>query len=227
MSDKTFRVRIKEEASDFASIYAGHLAAYKARLAANVNGTPGPWQSTFDIPFESSIKRYLAQHPEEKGDFKPSSMHDAVIDTIHELGLEELHLGAIKYSDFRITVALELGLLTVDDLAPLYVLPEKDQRSLEMGPVTRNKPDRSDPFFWRTLLEIFCRAYIASRGRRPWTLTDKIDLAFDLDEIRREVFDGRWDKDAVLKVLATKDPYKKSTHRVFPQHLGRESGKIG
>ena len=86
--------------------------------------------------------------------------------------------------------------------------PRKDQRSLEMGPVTRAKPDRGDPFFWRALLEIFCRAYIASRGRRPWPLTRKVDLAFDLDEIRRTLPNGNWNKDDVLEVLRNKEPYK-------------------
>ena len=90
-----------------------------------MNGSLNPWDYTFAIPFEDSIKRYLARHPEEKGDFKSSSMHDAVIATIHELGLEELHLGAITYRDPRVSAALDLGLLTVDDLAPLYVLSEK------------------------------------------------------------------------------------------------------
>jgi hypothetical protein len=212
MGDKTFRDRIEEEVCDFAPIYASYLAAYKARVEArhaeNEQGCFSGWDHAFAIPFDSSTKRYLAEHPEEENDFKSSSMHDAVIATIHELGLEELRLGAISGGDPRINLALDLGLLTVDDLAPLYVLPNEDQRSLGMGPITRAKPERDDPFFYRTLLEIFCRAYIASRGRRPWPLARKIDLAFDLDDIRRTLPDKKWNKKAVLKILREKDPYK-------------------
>jgi hypothetical protein len=214
MGDKTFRKRIEEEVGDFAAIYAGHLAAYKARLKAldeaNVNGPLNSWHHTFDIPFEKSSELYLLKRKrtKKKSALKPSSMHSAVIDTIHELGLEDLRLGAINVRDPRISAALDLGLLTVDDLAPLYVKSKKDQRLLGMGPVTRATLNRGDPFFWRALLEILCRAYIASRGRRPWPLTRKVDLAFDLDEIRRTLPGGKWNKDKVLKVLRTKEPYK-------------------
>jgi hypothetical protein len=53
MSDKTFRKRIKEEVGDFEAIYAGHLAAYKARLEAldaeaEARGPLPPWHYTFD-----------------------------------------------------------------------------------------------------------------------------------------------------------------------------------
>jgi hypothetical protein len=106
MADKTFRKRIEEEVRDFAAIYAGQLAAYKGRLEAydadeNVRSTLNPWHHTFDIPFEKSSELYLLKRKrtKKKSALKPSTMHDAVIDTIHELGLEELHLGAINIRD--------------------------------------------------------------------------------------------------------------------------------
>jgi hypothetical protein len=99
MSEKTFRDRIVEEVRDFTTIYAGFLAAYNAALKdfhadeANKGQSLGPWHYMFDIPFESSTKRYLAQHPEER---QLPAKHNEIIATIHELGLEELHLGAIS-----------------------------------------------------------------------------------------------------------------------------------
>jgi hypothetical protein len=210
MGNKSFRERIEEEISNFPAIYAEFVEAHNRYVDRNMEeGLLNSWAHTFEVPFENSVKQHLAENPEALAKEFPSySKHATVIATIQELRLHELRLGAISYADPRITVALELGLLDVDDLAPLYLLSEEEQRSLGMGPIRRAEADRSDPFFWRTMLEIFCRAYIASRGRRPWPLTRKIDLAFDLDEIRQTLPNERWNKKAVLKVLRDKEPYK-------------------
>jgi hypothetical protein len=205
MGDKSFRVRIKEEATNFATIYADFVEAHKRYVdsTGNQEGTLNAWYHAFEVPFESSVKAHLAKHPEEKKDFK-LSRHDAVVGTIQALELDELHLGGLTHTDPRISMAIEFGLLKTDDLA---VLSEEDKRSLGIGKLILGKPDRGDPFFWRTLLEIFCRAYIASRGRPPWTLALKIELAFDLDEIRKTKPDQKWKTEDFLKALR-KEPYK-------------------
>ncbi|MGY3341243.1 hypothetical protein ACVWZ4_007431 [Bradyrhizobium sp. USDA 4472] len=65
-------------------------------------------------------------------------------------------------------------------------------RSLKMRTMTPSLPPvvgHDDPFFWRTLLEIFCRTYIAACGRPPeWSKERKVALGFDLIQIWEEHF---------------------------------------
>jgi hypothetical protein len=129
--------------------------------------------------------------------------HDAVVQAIGDLGVKELRLGALEIQDSRILAALEGGLFTPDDLVP----PSPDSPVEFEKLVRRQKPDHGDPIFWRALLEVFCRAFNAQQGRRPWTLEMTIELAFDMNEIRLTLPNRLWNKDAVQKVLRTKLPY--------------------
>jgi hypothetical protein len=187
---------------------------------------PSVWYQAFEMAFDSSTKRYLADHPEQKNDFIPTARNDAVIQTIQRLGLDELYINGYTTHDARIPRAIKRGLLTVDDLAPLYKMPADKQKALGMGPMTRFKPDNGEPFFWRTLVEIFCRAYVAAHGPRPWSLEQKIELALDLDQIRREKLGGKWDQKRALGILKNDEPYRTKYPSPNP-HVKNPKGGVG
>jgi hypothetical protein len=132
--------------------------------------------------------------------------HQIVLEAIEELGVHKLRLGSLTFKNIedylRVSAALDTGLLTPDDVVP----PSGEGLNEFDGLAQRMMSDPGDPFFWRSLLEILCRAFVASRGRRPWPLHQTIDLAFDLDDIRQTLPKRRWNKRAVLKALR-KPPY--------------------
>src|SRR5665213_455898 len=150
MSDKTFRDRINEELPNFPRLYKGFAAARQSYIELNEGqeGVLSDWAHAFSIPFESSVKDYLKQHPDAEKDLKPSTRHDAVIDAIRELGLDEIHLSGgvtLGAGSGGIWTALDSGLLEVDEFKDLS---EQERKSTG---ITLHKPDRGDPLFWRTL----------------------------------------------------------------------------
>ncbi len=193
---KTLRQRVDEEIPNFTRIYASYVAVYESK--AKDSGPDDPWSYAFDIPYESEATLYPAD---------PSERHDVVVKTVCEMGLDECRLGGTIIKDDRINKALDFGYLTLEDLAPLYSLPLADQEVHKMGPMIRFKLDRRDPFFWRTLLELFCRAY-NSRGPSEWPLAKKIDFALDLHEIWQKKLDLTWRPGRVLEILRNDEPYK-------------------
>jgi hypothetical protein len=198
MSD-SFKQRVRVEARLFPKLYADFLEDYKSKSEEGV--VQSVWLHLFGVPFNGFV---LDEKPSDdaRRSLKAPHKHDAVARVIHELGINELRLGALEIKDTRVLAALESGLLTEDDLVP----PSGNQPWEFERLVTRQKPDHSDPIFWRTLLEIFCRAFISSQGPGPWPLTKTIELAFDLDEIRRTLPNARWNADAARKALRKK-PY--------------------
>jgi hypothetical protein len=211
---KTLRQRVDEEIPNFSTIYASYVAAHKAKAQEGGAGPSDPWLYAFDIPYESDPTFY----PDD-----PSERPDAVVATVHAMALDKLRLGGTLIKDERIRKALDCGFLTLDDLAPLYSLPWKDQEARKMGPMTRFKLDRKDPFFWRTLLEVFCRAYAASSGPRGWSITRKVDFAFDLDEIRRKLPNEKWHQRLALEMLRKEEPYKTK----YPEAPGHKKTRAG
>jgi hypothetical protein len=194
MNDKTFKERVEKEAAHFPEIYADFYEDFEARRKDGL--VESVWLHLFGVPFNGYV---LDEQPNDdaRQKLKVPHKHDAVMKAIQALGVHDLRLGALEIKDLRVSAALEGGLLTPDDLVP----PSSEHPGEFERLAQRRKPDHSDPFFWRALLEIFCRALVAPKGRRPWPLIRTIDLAFDMDEIRRTLPNARWDRDEVLKAL--------------------------
>lgn len=237
MGNKTFQDRAIEEFRTFEAAYSFNLCAWKAELRAfegklsidrvlfdrndideatkaeTGNDAPNVWERAFDIPFEMankppSAKVSSGKNKKKKIHSRPTSGCDAIIGAIQDLDLDELRLGSIMSDDVRVNAALKFGLLDEYQLAPLYSLPEDEQRLLGMGPVFRNKLDSRDPIFWRTFLEMLCRTYMSSSGRPPWTTIRKVELTFDVYEIVAQFGDRGWDTDMILKRLWEQEPYR-------------------
>jgi hypothetical protein len=177
MTEKTFKQRVKEEAVHFAEIYAAFKEDLEEKSLQGVVQTN--WLHLFAVPIDGLL---LHERPDDNARraLGVPHRHDAVLKAVQQLCVHELRLGALEIKDFGITPALDARLLTPDDIVPPSPRPPGPFERL----AGRQKPDDSDPIFWRTLLEIFCRAFVASQGEKPWALSRWIDLAFDLDEIR-------------------------------------------
>ena len=206
MTEKTLRQRVKEEAVHFAEIYADFKEDLKEKSYQGV--VESNWLHLFGVPFDGLLL-YESATDQARHALNLPHRHDAVLKAIQKLGVHKLRLGALVIGDDRITPALEAGLLTPDDIVPPVSEPGGELERL----ARRLKPDHSDPIFYRTLLEIFCRAFVASSGPKPWTLPQWIELAIDLDEIRSGLRNARWNKDAALKVLQGSEPYVKKYPR--------------
>jgi hypothetical protein len=215
MSDKTFKDRINEELPNFQRIYKSFSAARKRYLKrySGQEGVLNEWYYSFDIPFESSGKRYLEEHREGK----QASRHDFVINTIRELELDELYLGGFTTNgNLEVLTAVRLGLLEENQL---HQLTAEEQQSLG---IRLHKPDRGDPIFWRTLLEILCRAYVTSRGRKEWPMIREMDLALDIWEISEKNPAKKLSIDDFHAELNEGKPYKAK----YPPNISA-SGRAG
>lgn len=224
MSDKTFKERVRDEMKDFAEIYEFFRSDLEARTADGM--VDDNWLHLFGVPFNGTLSSEPADRKAARNAWKIPHKHDAVRKAIHELGVGELRLGPLIVKDLRVSAALDLGLLTPNDVVP----PSKEKRSKLEEFAERLKPDQGDPIFWRTLLEVLCRAVTASRGRPPWALPLMMDLAFDLYEIRRD-YEGRnketssrnWTADdfiAELRASEYADKYPKAKSAGGQQSVG-------
>jgi hypothetical protein len=151
------------------------------------------------------------EHTLEKIDlYLDGSLRKAALETVKSLKLNEHRLGGISTNDGRISYALDEGILTMDDLEPFYRMSVPDQLSKMGRYVIRPRVDGTDPFFWRTLLEVFCRTYNAAAGRREeWSTERYVSLAFDLVAIKEQFFKGtRWSNRAALNKLRITEPYR-------------------
>lgn len=201
MSDKSFKTRVKEEAESFDEIYARFQSDLITKRDEGL--VENSWVHLFAVPFGDSLT-YEKPKAEDLERLNVRHKHYAARKAVEELGLHKRRLGMLEIKDEHIGAALDLGLLTPEAVAP----PSGAGPSSIEGLVSRYKVSHDDPVFWRTLLEILCRAFVALPGRPGWTLFRYIDLAFDLDEIRRDLPGARWNKDDVLKALKTREPYK-------------------
>lgn len=206
---ETFKTRVRDEIEDFSEIYANFRDGYDARLkehetrrkegeAPQGEDVVSVYRYLFEIPFDSP------EYDEPAESSAKLYRHDAVIRTVRDLEIHKLPLGPLLIEDSRGWVALDLGLLPSEKV----VSPGEYD-----GFARRLKPERDDPFFWRALIEFFCRVYVAKKGPKPWPLIKKIDLAFDLDEIRRTLPDKVWNEKEVRKQLNEKKEYTKKYPR--------------
>ncbi|UPT96452.1 hypothetical protein J4G48_0046890 [Bradyrhizobium barranii subsp. apii] len=183
MTEKTFKQRVRDEAIHFEEVYAD----FKNDILARGFAGQSAWEHLFFVPFGNLLP------PEKPSDEARRALnvphrYDAARRTIQNLGLDELLVGPLLKNDLRISALLEIGLLTPDE-----TVPPSGKHDGEFGRlVKRLKAVPDDPIFWRALLEVFCRAFISTPGQRTWKLEDYIELAFDLDEIRRESPAARW-----------------------------------
>jgi hypothetical protein len=238
MGDKTFRDKVGEEMKSFARIYADFQADYNAKWkkAHGLKPSDDPetaifkyrmsdrWTYLFAAPIEAIDPKQavLDDSPwieEDEDTHEPKiiaglrqddTLRETVLETVKELKLNELRLGGVDTDDYRINIALSDGILTEDDLESLYEMSVPDQLSKLGFEVNRQRVDGSDPFFWRTLLEIFCRAYLAPKGRPlEWSTERNVSLAFDLIEIGARFFkEKKWSNEEALKILRQREPYK-------------------
>jgi hypothetical protein len=216
MTEKSWRAKIDERMKSFGRLYREFKEDYEKN-----NEYGNPWNYLFaTIPFVSAAR-------------DDTSKKVAVFDTLSRLKLNELPLGAIAYTSPQLGLAIDLGKLNVDDLALIYKMPEAKQRSLLGHSVHRFRADSSDPFFWRTLLEIFCRAYVATGGRTPeWTTERTVSLAFDLIEIGEKHLKDNWSNREALAILKREEPYrskyiKKGKSKLNLKQIDRVMDEIG
>ena len=202
MSDKTFKTRVCEEAKNFVEIYEFFKNDHSARVDEGLAGNA--WLHVFEVPINDGYAPQEQQSFQIRGKQKTfPHKHDVVKKAVQQLKIGELRLGPLIYSDPRIGAALEYGIATPDDLFP----PSGEQPKEFEGLVKRGKVNHADPYFWRALVEIFCRALVSTGGRRPWSTSELIEFAFDLMDIRLNYLEDRWDADKALKILRTKQPY--------------------
>jgi hypothetical protein len=193
MSDKTFKERVTERADTARAIYADFASVFTK------NDGEQHWLDVFNVNFPDGEVDNLIYHTNHA--FNEPGRNDAIIQTVLELGLHELLLGPLVY-DERIEHALTMGQLTECELT----LPNSEHPQRRF---VRHNVSCEDPVFWRTLLEILCRAFVAKKGPQAWTLEKTIDLAFDLDEIRRKLLKGAtWNEEDVRNILKKREPYK-------------------
>jgi hypothetical protein len=161
-----------------------------------------------DAQFRSDTPRAPIPSELAFGLFLDQSLSQNVLDTVRRLKLNEKRLGGIATDDWRVSRALNLGLLSVDDLEPLY--SGSASQRLEGKRVNRPKVDGGDPFFWRALLEVFCRAFLAETGRpKEWPAKRIVSLAFDLVEIDQKYFkESERSNRGLFKKLREHEPYK-------------------
>jgi hypothetical protein len=203
MSDKTFKRRVLEEAKAFGEIYEQFredLEAWRDQKGS----TDNDWEHLFAVHLHGSEANEPADRKAARLKWKVPHKHDAVREAVDQLG-DLMRVGPIVIKDQRISTALDIGLLTPNDIAPS---PKDGFVGIERL-ARRLKPEYDDPIFWRALLELFCRAFTASRGRSPWPLSKLIVLAFDLDAIRRDDPDKSWTVSDFQKVLGTNKKYLK------------------
>ncbi len=214
MPEKSLQTRLVEQSANFRELYMQFENAHATRVEA---GYPAnPWATAFDVPFEESL---------EDRDVKiaHSEQHFYVIKTIRKLGLHKLRLGGVFTSNDDVRTLLQLRALDNRDAQSL----ENQYNTDDQPKIVKGlEPDRSDAIFWRTLLEIFCRAFTPPRGRpRRSGLSDEIHLVFDLDEILREHLRGRWDEDKAIEKLTSVEPYR-DRYAGGPSHSGISAARL-
>lgn len=179
MSDKTFKQRVFEEAASFAEIYEYFREDLEAWQHEH-SSVGSDWQHLFAVPLNGTEAHEPADRKAARIEWKVPHKHDAVRKTADQLG-ELMRVGPIVTNDDRISTALDMEFLFPNDIAP-----GSGNGLAGVGNLAhRLKPENDDPVFWRALMEVLCRAFTASKGQPPWSLQQMIELAFDMDDIRR------------------------------------------
>ncbi|MGJ4902329.1 hypothetical protein ACQR0V_12220 [Bradyrhizobium sp. HKCCYLS2058] len=235
MGDKTFSGKVREHAADFAQIYEDFWANYKrsckAREDSNTDSdlSGDPWRYLFEAPIlkrsELSLPHKPATHSDTRdsiaGLFMDPLLQAAVIETAKRLGLADQRVGGIETNDPRIGLAIDLGMLTYDDLEPLYRIPKAKQLAHGKYYVTRHLADGTDPFVWRTLLEVLCRTFLALPGPRQWPAKRTLQLGFDLLKINAE-FKKEGKRFSIDKAYKKLNSERGSYKTKYPDGVGRE-----
>jgi hypothetical protein len=191
MTEKSFKERVLEQSLNFRKIYA----EFAGETAADRRDS---WEEAFEMPFPDGEVDFIDWQPNKV--FNAMFKNEAVTQTLLELGVHEVWLRDLYYDDPRIEDAFSKRQFSRKQLVP----PSKDNLWDERH-LHEHNAISVDPIFWRALLEIFCRAFITAN--RTWTLEQTIDLAFDLDEIRRTLPGARWNKRKVRKIVNTSKQY--------------------
>lgn len=70
--------------------------------------------------------------------------------------------------------------------------------------------DTGNPFHWRALLEAFTHTYVTeTKDRSSLSANKRLQLARDMDEVRRRYFGGKWQPTRTAKILREEIPYRK------------------
>jgi hypothetical protein len=214
MPEKNFRERLNDEMSRFAQIYEELQEDYISKHE-KPDGQPNhlllgvkadAWKWLFVTPIQVSEPEVYG------GNALRSDLRKALNDTVEQFKLNELRLAPLGTTSGQIWDDLKDNVLSRRDLEFLYKMPIPDQISKAGYYVTREKVLGSDPFFWRTLLEIFCRVFTAKPNRPlEWLTRRKISLGCDLWSIWQSHFkDGGFSNQKALVFLRRN--YRKKYH---------------
>lgn len=186
MSNKTFKERALDEAENFAEIYdyfRKDLEAWQNEYSSAVED----WQHLFAVPLNGAEPHEPADRKAARLEWKLPHKHDAVRKAVDQLG-DLMRVGPIVSNDICVSTALDMQFLSPNDVAP----GPRDGQAGVGRLADRLKPESDDPVFWRAVIEVLCRAFTASRGQPPWSLERMIELAFDMDDIRRRDPKKEW-----------------------------------
>ncbi|EKS29876.1 hypothetical protein [Afipia felis] len=206
MVDKPFKEKLEEEVENFQEIYEQFDRRLKD-LFENEQCT-NVWDGSFNAPFDELPGGGAAASSDELDEQDPNF---AVLYTIRSLRLHELNFfTALKFQELSpdfaaISDAYELGVIDANDVPQL----QRIFRTAAGNPLVQGvKTDRSDAIFWRTLLEIFCRAYVGKVGRPPWGDFEYLQLAIDLNWICHEKLKS-WDVSKAREYLNSNKDFRK------------------
>lgn len=198
MAEKTFKEKLEAEAENFAEIYMQFTKLVDELL--ETEQCSNVWDGSFNAPFDELGKQVEA---DAENAFNKSDPNYAVLSAIRSLRLDE------RSPFIGMSIREGRGLSVIDDAMELGVIDCNSVPQLQRiysdvpdGPrISGITPDRSDPIFWRTMLEIFCRAYIGQPGRPAWGDDEYLQLAIDLNWICIEALNKNWDVEKARKHL--------------------------
>lgn len=211
MTQDTVRARVEREAANFAALYDEFVRNHDDKIARDEASSP--WLSLFEMPLRPLDNDGKGKAKSELQG-KP---YEAVVKTIRALKLHNLQLGSLSSTDGRLLDLEDLG-FSAENMAPQYTIPADQQQQMGLKPIKRDYLDYSDPFFWRTLVEIFCRVFTsAHHGATPWTQQKTVELALDMIEINETILAWKWNANKVrhrLRQAPYRDRYPGPSDRI-------------
>lgn len=205
--------RGRERSKTFEQRFEEEMSLFEAtyrEIEKSIVSEGHPWISAFDIIFEDGEVE-LQKQPDEPAWKNGESIRNV----IRHYHLHESRTRTAKFESRSEYFLHQMG-LTKHDLTSQCL-----------------KVDRSDPLFWRTLLEIFCKCLVTGPGRsKYWTRKRIIELALDAEEVCLSI--GKDTASAIALYMSKNEPYKsrfaehnKKNGNGIRSALGRVKGIAG
>ena len=207
---RTFQQRLDDEMQDFGLIYHQIARSLVETTPDDDVIVPGDWERAFDVEFESFRRGAKAGEVDSSsGVSRPSGTRGKTASGGNRKALQqrfprptEITPRAIRaviqhyeLYDFRPRRSLSLGKV------PKEIRPAEGLIRGEPPEGAWHHVDTSDPIFWRTLLEIFCRTLAVEEGAPEfWNKRRYFELACDAVMLRDEL--PRWSKAEAARYLA-------------------------